>query len=349
MKDAEIGPIAAFMTDVKSQWSPDDPAVDITWARAETRMGNETRRVRRLLATRDDRVVGLAKVDLEVSGANRHIAELQVEVHPEATRRGIGTSLVRQAVAIARQEERTSLAPWGPRTDASCAFWDRFGLPEVMTDRESRVNIADVDPDLMLRWRTDSAARAEGYELRSWVSPCPDEFMPLYVATQEGMNDAPLDDLDMAHPVIDEVWNRARERSNAQRNSVIEVIAAVSPDGDPAGMTEVILSRHKPWFVMQQGTTTLAPHRGRGLGRWLKAEMYQRLREQHPETRIIETGNADSNAPMLSINDEMGFRVHVQHTIRQADLDVVEAALARLRSDRPDATAHDRTGTSPGE
>jgi GNAT superfamily N-acetyltransferase len=271
-------------------------------------------------------------IDLDVSGANRHIAELHLDVHPEVLRRGIGTSLVRRAVAIARQENRTSLTPWGPRTEASCAFWDHLGLPEVAADRESRVNIADIDPDLMVRWRTDSAARAEGYELRSWVSPCPDEFMPLYIATQQGMNDAPLDDLDMAHPVIDEAWNRARERSNAQRNSVIEVIAAVSPDGEPAGMTEVILSRHKPWFVMQQGTTTLPPHRGRGLGQWLKAEMYQRLREQHPETRFIETGNADSNAPMLSINDEMGFRVHVQHTIRQADLDVVEAALARLGS-----------------
>jgi GNAT superfamily N-acetyltransferase len=105
------------------------------------------------------------------------------------------------------------------------------------------------------------------------------------------------------------------------------VIAAVSPDGDPAGMTEVIVYGHKPWFVMQQGTTTLAPYRGRGLGRWLKAEMYHQLREHHPEARIIETGNADSNAPMRAINDEMGFRLHVQHTIRQTDIDVVEASL----------------------
>ena len=332
---ADLGRIAELLTAVNAESAPDDPAVSVEWARADMRPGNELVRIRRVLACEGDRPVGLATIDLELSGANRHVAELFLVIHPAYRRRGIATSLVRRAVAIARDEGRTSLTPWGPRTDASLTFWDELGLPEVLIDRESRVAIADVDLDLMHRWRTGSAAQTQGYRLHSWVSPCPDQFMPLYVATQQGMNDAPLDGLDMAHPMVDEAWNRARERSNARRNGVIRVIAAVSPDGDPAGMTEVIVYGHKPWFVMQQGTTTLAPHRGRGLGRWLKAEMLHQLRAHHPEARTIETGNADSNAPMRSINDEMGFRLHVQYTTRQADVEVVEAALAAAHGNRP--------------
>jgi GNAT superfamily N-acetyltransferase len=326
----ELERIADLMTAVNAQWAPDDPPVTVEWARADLLGGNELFEIRRLLVEQDGRVVGLASIDLEQSGANRHIAELCIDVHPDFLRRGVGTALAVAAVRIARDEERTSLAPWSPSTEASRAFWDRLDLPEVLADRDSRVTVADIDAELMHRWRTRSRARERGYELRSWVSPCPDELMPLYVATQHGMNDAPLDDLDMAHPDIDEAWNRARERRNARRGAVIRVIAAVSPDGEPAGMTEVIVSGHKPWYVLQQGTTTLAAHRGQGLGRWLKAEMYYQLLDHHPEARIIETGNAASNAPMLAINYEMGFRVHIPHTIRQADVDVVAAALERL-------------------
>jgi GNAT superfamily N-acetyltransferase len=349
LTDSELGRLAEFMTAVNSESAPDDPAVGIEWARADVRSGNEIVRIRRVIAEEGDRIVGLASIDLELSGANRHVAELYLDVHPDDRRRGIGTCMVRRALTIAREEDRTSLTAWGPRTAASSTFWEGLGLPEVLIDRDSRVMIVDIDADLMHDWRTGSAARAEGYALHSWVSPCPDEFIPLYVATQQGMNDAPLDGLDMAHPVVDEKWNRARERSNARRNGVIRVIAAVSPEGEPAGMTEVIVWSHKPWFVMQQGTTTLVPHRGRGLGRWLKAEMYDQLRRYHPEARIIETGNADSNAPMRSINDEMGFRLHVQNTIRQADIDAVEAALGsadRNRSKRrpqlPSVDGNDR-------
>jgi len=40
----------------------------------------------------------------------------------------------------------------------------------------------------------------------------------------------------------------------------------------------------------------------------LKATMALRLVSERPEVRSISTGNAGSNAPMLSINHAMGFR-----------------------------------------
>ena len=106
----------------------------------------------------------------------------------------------------------------------------------------------------------------------------------------------------------------------------------LTPAGEPAGVTEVATFEHRPWFVQQQGTTTLGPHRNRGLGRWLKAEMFDQLRRHHPEAQIIETGNADSNAPMLTINEQMGFRPHVELTVRQAPLDQLLATIARRES-----------------
>ena len=52
----------------------------------------------------------------------------------------------------------------------------------------------------------------------------------------------------------------------------------------------------------------LAPHRGQGIAKRLKAEMWQWLRDDEPQVTGLRTGNAHSNAAMLAINDKMGFR-----------------------------------------
>jgi predicted GNAT family acetyltransferase len=102
---------------------------------------------------------------------------------------------------------------------------------------------------------------------------------------------------------------------------------AVSPNGEAAALTELITMQHRPSFVMQQGTTTLQEHRNQGLGRWLKAEMLEQLLATKPEADVIETGNAATNAAMLAINDELGFRPFVELTTRQTDVADLAARL----------------------
>jgi len=48
-------------------------------------------------------------------------------------------------------------------------------------------------------------------------------------------------------------------------------------------------------------------HRHRGLARWVKAAMLLRIRDERPATTALRTSNAWSNAPMLAINDALGF------------------------------------------
>lgn len=334
MTDVELQSVADLLTAAHRILDPSDPPWSVSEARNELHPGDLFVAKRRLVASLDDQTVGMATIELESKGGNQRIADVMVEVHPNHCRRGVGTALVTHGLDIANVAQRSSFIGWGIRSDGSDAFWTGLGLPEVAVERLSRLRIDDVDRELMARWRTDSAARQRGYALTRWTSPCPDELMALFVAAQQGMNDAPLDDLDMEHPVVDEDWNRVREQSFHERNMSLKVLLALDPDGNPAAMTEVILFEDRPWFVSQQGTTTLAQHRNQGLGRWLKAEMFEDLATNHPECQVIETGNATSNASMLSINTEMGFRPHVELTVRQAPTVAVEEALNAYRRDR---------------
>ena len=60
-------------------------------------------------------------------------------------------------------------------------------------------------------------------------------------------------------------------------------------------------------LVDQQGTAVRADHRGRGLGKWVKAAILLDLPTHNPQGRKVTTGNADENAAMLGINRALGF------------------------------------------
>jgi hypothetical protein len=63
------------------------------------------------------------------------------------------------------------------------------------------------------------------------------------------------------------------------------------------------------------------------LGHWLKAEMMNKILMERPEVEFVRTGNANSNAPMLKINTEMGFKPYIANTIWQVDTAQVEKYL----------------------
>jgi len=101
--------------------------------------------------------------------------------------------------------------------------------------------------------------------------------------------------------------------------------------GKAAGLTEVFWNPNRA-MILNQGFTGVYPtYRGKGLGRWLKAEMLKRLLAEHPEVEFIRTGNANSNAPMLKINTEMGFKPYSVNTIWQVATEQVEKYLSERK------------------
>ena len=73
--------------------------------------------------------------------------------------------------------------------------------------------------------------------------------------------------------------------------------------------------------IHQAGTATIPEHRGKGIGKWVKARMAQRLLAELPEARYIRTGNAGTNKAMLAINVAMGFKPVWESVIWQIPLE----------------------------
>ena len=60
----------------------------------------------------------------------------------------------------------------------------------------------------------------------------------------------------------------------------------------------------------------------------MKAEMLFFVRDELPEVKYINTGNADFNAPMVSINERMGFKRHRTELCYRFELEALRLLLS---------------------
>jgi hypothetical protein len=71
--------------------------------------------------------------------------------------------------------------------------------------------------------------------------------------------------------------------------------------------TDLAVTVHEPGTAYQWGTLVRRPDRGHRLGLAVKAANLRLLQRESPETTTLVTFNADGNAPMIAVNDLLGF------------------------------------------
>ncbi|NNJ11039.1 hypothetical protein EKD04_011915 [Chloroflexales bacterium ZM16-3] len=113
---------------------------------------------------------------------------------------------------------------------------------------------------------------------------------------------------------------REFEASNqAQGNFAWTIVAREAATGHMVGFTEIFGNPARP-TILHQGATAVRPEfRGHRMGRWMKAAMLEKVLAEKPEARFVRTGNASSNAPMLAINIDLGFKPYLLVTIWQVE------------------------------
>jgi GNAT superfamily N-acetyltransferase len=175
--------------------------------------------------------------------------------------------------------------------------------------------------------------RVDGFTLGFWDGSYPDEDIDAIARLQDVMNSAPRDSLDMEDMHFTPDQLRQMEQMFAA-SGIIRLTAYVREQatGAFAGFTEVLVRPNRPTIIDQGGTGVFPEYRGHGLGRRLKAAMLDRIAREHPEARFIRTGNADSNAPMLKINTELGFKPYSADVVWQVPVAKARAYLEGRRT-----------------
>jgi GNAT superfamily N-acetyltransferase len=336
--------LAALSSDVeRERWGHDDLAYSA--ADYLTYLRNQEYAVRlQLLAVPDDAspatgadsgppaLLGTVGLRMPTSD-NQHMVEVELTVHPEHRRQGIGGALLAECERIAVEHGRTTAMTFSehvgePAADDVAALEPPTGSGRLVSDAPAvtfalhrgyaleqterySVLALPVEPDLLDRLHAEAAERAgSDYRLVSWTDGAPDERLEGMAHLRTRMStDVPRAGLDLE----EEPWDAARVRRAEQviadsGHGELVVAAEHVPSGALVAYTAVEYPRDRPAVVFQNDTLVLREHRGHRLGMLVKTGLLQRLAELRPHAARIHTWNAEENSYMLGINVALGFR-----------------------------------------
>jgi GNAT superfamily N-acetyltransferase len=248
---------------------------------------------------------------------NRHLLWASGYVLQAHRRRGIALRMVPRALELLDEYGATVLSSFA-EDDTGHGLLRRLGGEPRMVERQSRLDLRELDWNMVARWNAESEAAAEGARLELHTPWVPDDLLDEYCdAMNELMNTMPFEGLDHGDIVMSPAGVREWRERMRLTGTVNPTCLVRDADGSIVGMTDTVKSEYEPGIVRQNFTGVHPRARGRGLGKWLKAAMLEHVRQAHPDTIWISTENVGSNAPMLSINQALGFRLHRTFTYYQ--------------------------------
>lgn len=245
---------------------------------------------RKLVAVEDGEVVGTAQVGIAHDSPEPGQGTVNVYVHPERTRRGAGSLLVRAAERHLAAQGATRLYAWVLDEPGNRAFAERSGYTASRSAHFLRLDLAhgtlpplqDPPPGVEIRPGSDFG----------------DDPRPLFELDAETMSDEPSDiatEFTDYEAWLDETWRHPLFSP--------ELTSVALVDGRPAAFSAARTDGGTSYGTVMTGTARA--HRGRGLAKLAKNDSLHRARAAGCTQAF--TGNDTGNEPMLAINRWFGY------------------------------------------
>jgi GNAT superfamily N-acetyltransferase len=327
LDDSQANALNDFFNLMRAEVVPEDPPIPLSerladWNNIPKRIGLVS------FAYFDaDRVAAYADIGFELEGTNTHLCWSGFEVQPKFRRSGLSTQLLEHVLRRAKRENRRVLIlDTNERIPAGAHFAKKIGAKPGIENHTNRLLLEELNKDMLEQWIAD-APIAE-FELEFYTADYPEFDLEALCELFDVMNTAPRGELeindDKTTPEKLLEWEQARKAQGVQRWTAV---VRERSTGRYAGFTTTGWQPNRPHILGQWGTGVNPIYRGKGLGKWLKAAMLERVMHERPEVNQVRTGNADSNGPMLRINHALGFKPFIARTEWQLEVD---AAFERL-------------------
>ncbi|UYM03820.1 GNAT family N-acetyltransferase [Solicola gregarius] len=225
------------------------------------------------------------------------VAALLDAFHDLARRHG--RSAVHVMAGVSR-DERTS-----PKSRAL----ESAGYGLLLTNAH-RILELPIDVDEMGSLSDAVAARHAAYRIIAWHGTCPEQWIDEYADLRARiLLDAPDGGAGFEREDYDAERVRHEEAELEAQERVLYTAIAIAPDGAVAGHSQLVVPGTDEANAFQWDTLVLAAHRGHRLGIALKARNLGEAADAFGPRTVLHTFNAEENAPMIAVNERLGFRL----------------------------------------
>ncbi len=230
--------------------------------------------------------------------------------------KGIAQQLLPVVLEFAKKYKRRLIIAQTSE-DHGKRFIRKLKAEEALSGVENRLDLTKLDWDMLEEWVKEGPVRSPESKIE-FFQDCPDDILEEYCKIySEVENQAPRENLDIGDFVLTPELRRKHEKFQKDLDVTWLTYITREPNGDISGLTEVLYRPSKDPLITQNLTGVSDKYRGSGKGKWLKAIMLQKVRKRFPTVTTVVTGNATTNAPMISINERLGFKVHKESIVAQ--------------------------------
>ncbi|MHA1591442.1 MAG: GNAT family N-acetyltransferase [Candidatus Heimdallarchaeaceae archaeon] len=273
-----------------------------------------------------EKAIGIARIGFSTKKdpayqENKHNADIRLDVDKEYRKRGIGSEALKVLIEKAKEDKHVNTLIVDVNLDSGHKFCKKMGGDVALEAAENRLYMKEVNWSMIEQWKNegDKIANQECVSMH-FFTECPEDILAEYVDIYtETINQQPLGEIEVEMRVTTESRRLQEEQLKKQGLKWYTKITR-EKDGKISGLTEFLQIPEMPERIMQLLTGVKKEYRGRGLGKWLKADMLLYIRDNFSESKYIQTDNAISNAPMISINDRMGFKLNIAQTMYKFNL-----------------------------
>jgi len=260
---------------------------------------------------------------------NKHLAQFEITVLAEYRLQGLGRELLGLIANDAQGDNRRLLMTQTmDKIPGGAAFMLRIGAQKGMEAHTNQLRISDLDSALLEKWLNLGRERTAEFELGLWDGPYPETELQAIAELTDLTNQQPHGDLDIEDMHMTPEQLRQVEQNLFARGSERWTFYLTNrATGKFVGYTETVWNPNRPEILRQDMTAVNPEYRSKGLGRWLKAAMLDKVLKDRPQVKFVRTGNADSNAAMLKINNELGFRPYLAEALWQVEVDCIQEYL----------------------
>ncbi|HEY6162236.1 MAG TPA: hypothetical protein VI112_13470 [Bacteroidia bacterium] len=188
------------------------------------------------------------------------------------------------------------------------------GIAEKLKGRLSnsgswfRLDPHSVKKELLQSWLNNPIVEIEGLTIK-WVEFIPEHLLDeVAIVSNVMVNDMPRQDRSIPFHVDAQYLRNAQENTRGSGQKPLHLFLR-NKNNELIGISMVLMQENSP-AADQRITGVMLPWRGKGLAKWMKAKMLEKLLDEYPHITNVKTECFSANLPMININKAMGYEMY---------------------------------------